>query len=145
MPFQSAALACVVLLGVIGYENVVTIPSLRTRTASARAPQILPTVSLVGMGARAEANPVDAPAAKDFVFELEIPGGPEFTGYTCEIRDSADALKFRLPVGTDQAKDVVRLEIPAAALPAGSYKLIVLGERSGSALQQLVQYPIQIH
>jgi hypothetical protein len=145
LPFQSAALGFVVLLCVMGYQNVVTIPSLKTHTSGVSAPKILTTVSLVGMGARAEANPVPAPAAKDFVFEMEIPGGPEFAGYRFEIRDQADTLKFSVPIATAQAKDTVTLAIPAGTLAAGTYKLAVLGEIPGGAVQKLAHYPVQIH
>jgi hypothetical protein len=145
LPFQSAAFAFVVLLCFAGYQNVVTIPGLQSHGSILSEPKILPTVSLVGMGARAEANPVPAPVAKDFVLEMEIPGDREFSGYICEIRDSADTLKYSVPVKSEEAKDIVRLAIPAAALNAGAYKLIVLGEKSGGSRQKLVQYPVQIH
>jgi hypothetical protein len=145
MPFQAAAFAFVALLCVTGYENVVTIPNLKAhRTAGVRSPEILPTVSLVGMGARAESNPVPAPVARDFVFEIEIPGGPEFTGYRCEIRDRGDALKFSVPVSPEQARDTVRLAIPAGTLAPGEYQLGITGEKTGGAQQKLVHYPIQI-
>ncbi len=97
------------------------------------------------MGARAEANPVPAPVARDFVLELEIPGGPEFIGYVCQVRDTADALKFSVPVKSEDAKDTVRLAIPAGALSAGTYKLAVMGQKSDGTQQKLVQYPVQIH
>jgi hypothetical protein len=146
IPFQAAAFAFVALLCVTGYENVVTIPNLKaSRGSGVRAPEILPTVSLVGLGSRAESNPVPAPVAKDFAFEIEIPGGPEFTGYVCEIRDQADTLKFSVPVSTEQARDTVRLAIPAGTLTAASYKLAVMGEKAGGAPQKLIQYPVQIH
>jgi hypothetical protein len=150
VPFQSAAFAFVALLCVVGYENVVTIPNLKapssdSRTTGIRTPEILPTVSLLGMGARAATTPVAAPLAKDFVFEMEIPGGPEFTGYTCEIRDHSQTVKYTVPITQEQAKDTIRLAIPASALSAGSYKLALLGEKTGAAPQQLVQYSIQIH
>lgn len=146
LPFQSAALAFVVMLCVVGYENVVTIPNLKSSAAAGgvRTPEILPTVSLVGMGSRAATNPVEAPVARDFVFEMEIPGGPEFTGYLCQIRDQSNALKFSVPVSQREAQDTVRLAIPAGTLPAGNYKLKVAGEKSGGSQQELVQYPIQI-
>jgi hypothetical protein len=145
IPFQSAAVAFVALLCVVGYENVVTIPNLKASGgAGVRSPEILPTVSLLGLGSRAESNPVPAPVAKDFAFEMEIPGGPEFTGYVCEIRDQADTLKFSVPVSTEQAHDAVRLAIPAGTLTAASYKLVVIGEKTSGAPQKLVQYPVQI-
>jgi hypothetical protein len=146
LPFQSAALAFVALLCVVGYENVVTIPHLKANGASGvRSPEILPSVSLVGLGSRAESNPVPAPLATDFVFEMEIPGGPEFSSYLCEIRDQADTLKFSVPVSAVQARDTVRLAIPAGILTAAAYKLVVMGEKTGGAPQKLVQYPVQIH
>lgn len=145
LPFQSAALGFVVLLCVMGYQNVVTIPGLKVHTSGPSAPKILKTVSLVGMGARAEANPVPAPAAEDFVFEMEIPGGPEFDGYKLKIFDQAGTLKYTVPLATAQAQDVVRLEITAGTLPADTYKLVVFGEQPGGAEKELTHYPVQIH
>jgi hypothetical protein len=148
IPFQSAAFAFVALLCVVAYENVVTIPGLKahsSETQGVRVPEILPAVSLLGMGARAATTPVAAPLAQDFVVEMEIPGGPEFTGYVCQILDNSETVKFTVPIGQEQAKNEIRLAIPASALSAGSYKLAVLGEKAGSAPQQLVQYSIQIH
>ena len=145
LPFQSAALAFVILLCVTGYENVVTIPNLKAHNTGVRAPEILPSISLIGMGSRAETNPVGAPVARDFVFEMEIPGGPEFTGYLSEIRDQRDTLKFSVPISPQQARDMVRLAIPAGTLPAGNYKLVVTGEKPGGAQQKLIQYLVQIY
>jgi hypothetical protein len=144
LPFQSAAWAFVLLLCVVGYENVVTIPNLKARSSGVRSPEILPTVSLLGMGARTETNPVAAPGAKDFVLEMEIPGGPEFSSYLCEIRDAAANLKYAVPVGSTEAKETVRLAIPGAALTAGNYQLVVLGKEPDGSSKKLVQYNIQI-
>jgi Putative zinc-finger len=145
VPFQAAAWAFVGLLFVAGYENIVTIPKLRAHSVSVRAPEILPAVSLLGMGARAEANPADAPALKDFMLELEIPGGPEFTDYVCEIRDAKGQLKFSIPVTVEQAKDTLRLAIPGSTLSAGNYEVVVLGERPSNPSKKLTQYPVFIH
>jgi hypothetical protein len=145
LPFQSAALAFVALLCVMGYQNVVTIPSLKAHSTGVSAPEVLTAVSLVGMGARAEANPVPAPVSKDFEFDLDIPGGPEFAGYKFEIRDHSGALKFSVPIATAQAQDTVRLAIPAGTLAMGDFKIVVLGGKPGGAWQELVHYPIQIH
>jgi hypothetical protein len=144
LPFQAIAFAFVCLLCVTGYENIVTIPKLRSTGSGMRVPQILPAVSLIGMGARAEENPAPAPAGKDFQLELDIPGGPEFTGYFLEIRDARKDLKFSLPVTTEQAKDTVRIAIPAASLSAGKYDLSVMGVVPGKPNQQLVRDPIAI-
>ena len=145
LPFQAAAWAFVLLLCVTGYENVVMIPNLKAHSSGVLVPEILPTVSLVGMGSRAASNPVAAPAAKDFVFEMEIPGSPEFSGYLCEVRDAAGALRFSVSVDAEEAKEMVRLAVPAKALTPGAYNLVVLGEKSGAGPQKLVQYPVQIH
>jgi hypothetical protein len=144
VPFQAAACAFVCILCVVAYENVVTIPHLKATTAGVRAPEILPEVSLLGVGARAESNPVIAPASKDFELELEIPGGPEFTGYRCEIHDSRNEVKFSLPVSTESAKNTLRLAIPGSALDPGKYDVVVFGEQPGKPPQKLIQYPVAI-
>jgi hypothetical protein len=144
VPFQAAAWAFVCLLMIVAYENIVTIPSLRAKGAGAAVAQILPTYSLLGMGARAESGPVKVPARQNFQFELEIPGGPEFTSYRVEIRDEQRQVKISLPVSSEQVKRAVRIEIPAAALSAGSYSLIALGEKSGGVTQNLLNYSVLV-
>jgi hypothetical protein len=144
LPFQAAALAAVCLLCLVGYENIYTIPALKAGSAGIRAPEVLPTVSLLGLGSRAESQAAAAPTGKDFAFEFEIPGGPDFTSYTCEIRDAKDAVKFSLPVSAAQAKDAVRLAIPASALSRGKYHIVVLGNKPGQAPQELSRYAISI-
>jgi hypothetical protein len=145
LPFQSAALAFVALLCVMGYQNVVTIPRLKAHSTGVSAPEVLTAVSLVGIGARAEANPVPAPVAKDFEIEMDIHGGPEFNGYKFEIRDHSGALKFSVPIATAQAQDTVRLAIPARTLEAGAYSIVVLGEKPGGTAQEIDHYPIQLY
>jgi hypothetical protein len=139
LPFQAAACAFVCLLCVVGYENIVTIPSLRATGAGMRAPEILPAISLLGMGSRAETAPALAPAGKDFELELEIPGGPEFTGYRCEVRDSQSIVRFSLPVSAEQAKNTLRVAVPRQALGAGRFEVVVLGESSGQPAKILTQ------
>lgn len=144
LPFQAAAWAAVCMLGLVCYENIYTIPALKLGSASIRAPEVLPTVSLLGMGSRAELQPVAAPAGNVFAVEFEIPGGPNFASYTCEIRDANNALKFSLPISAAQAKDAVRLAIPRSALSAGKYRIVVLGNKPGQPAKELGRYPISI-
>jgi Putative zinc-finger len=160
IPFQAAACAFVGLLCVVSYENIVTIPNLKTRNAAVRSSavrgsavrstsvvpsEVLSTVSLVGMGSRAEEKPAVAPAAKDFELVIEIPGGPDFTGYLCEIRDQQNNLKVSRSITAAEAKDTVRLAILGAGLTVGNYQVIVLGQRAGGVSQELSQYRIAVH
>jgi hypothetical protein len=142
MPFQAAACAFVCLLCVVGYENVVTIPRLRSNGSGVRVPEILPAISLLDAGSRADNAPVLAKAGKDFILEMEIPGGPEFTGYLCEIRDSNKQVKFSLPVTPEQAKSSLRLAIPGLALPAGKYEVDVTGQGQDKVPRTLFQQSV---
>jgi hypothetical protein len=144
LPFQSAAFGAVALLALLGYQNVVTIPHLKSGSSGVRTPEVLPLVSLVGLGSRAASQAKVAPAGKDFEMELEIPGGPNFTGYTIEVRGDGGQVKFSLPVTPEQAKDSVRLAIPGAELTPGKYEIVVSGNKSGLAGSKLAQYALTV-
>jgi hypothetical protein len=144
VPFQSAAFGAVAMLAILSYQNIVTIPHLKAGSAGVRIPEVLPAVSLVGLGSRAASQSVVAPVSKDFELELEIPGGPDFTGYICEIRGAEGAVRISLPISPDQAKDTVRMAIPGNELGVGKYQIVVSGNKAGQPAQELTRYPLTV-
>lgn len=147
LPFRAAALASVLLLGLVGYQNMVMIPGLLSagsNEARKGIARIVPRISLVGMGSRAAAQSVAVPAGKDAAFELEIPGGPGFVAYACRIIDAAERIKSVVPVPPELAKDAFTLEVPGSQLTPGAYQIIVFGLRAGGGQQELSRIPLSV-
>jgi hypothetical protein len=144
MPFRAAALMSVCLLGLVGYQTFVTIPGLHSGGGGTRGglTKAVPMVSLIGMGSRAAAQAVEVPAGQDTSFTLEIPGGPGFISYECRILDSGDQVKSVVPVSTKLAKDPFLLEISGSQLTPGAYQIVVVGNKSGGAPQELSRIPL---
>jgi hypothetical protein len=131
LPFRAAALASVCLLAFVGYQNIVTIPSLQSGGGGGGTAHAVPRVSLVGMGSRAASRAVTLLARKNVSIDIEIPGGPEFISYECRIVDAADHVKSVVLVSAEMAKDAFALEIPGSELTPGAYRLVVVGNKSG--------------
>jgi hypothetical protein len=148
LPFRAAALASVILLGLVGYQNLVTIPGLLSTgslSGGSRMARIVPRISLIGMGSRAAAQSVVVPSGKDASFELEIPGGPGFVSYECRIIDAAHQIKSVMPVPPELAKDAFTLEIPGSQLIRGAYQIIVSGLKAGGDQQELTRIPLSVN
>jgi hypothetical protein len=147
LPFRAAALASVFLLGLVGYQNLVTIPGLQSVgsiSGSSSVARIVPRISLVGMGSRAAAQSVVVPAGRDASFELEIPGGPGFVSYECRIIDAAEKIKSVVPVPPELAKDAFTLEVPGSQLIQGAYQIIVSGLKASGGQQELSRIPLSV-
>lgn len=123
--------AIAVLLAVVGYQNLVTLPQMK-RGSSAQA---LATFSLLTSGSRAtgETTEIAVQHNSPFGIYVDIPSSDRFEAYTCEVttRDGKGKLKVR--VSAAQAKDSVQLFIPGGTLHAGEYELVVHGETAKEA------------
>jgi hypothetical protein len=128
-PAWYAVAASIALLAVILYQNVVTIPKLR----SFAAPQALEYFSIVGMGSRGSGQTVVTPShEKPFVLLADIPSHGNIDQYRCEILNA-------------DGKTVLLL-IPASTLPAGNYTFAVSGRtKEDGALTQFEKYPLQVN
>jgi hypothetical protein len=130
--FVVPALAACLL--VIAYQNVVIFPHFRNALAEMRAPQILPTVSLVGGNSRggAAGPSIAAQNSQPFLVLVDIPGEDRFSSYVCLLYAPSGSLVWRVAVSADAAKDTVSIRVPAGQRVAGSYTLVVQGN-TGSA------------
>ncbi len=130
--------AVAVLLAVIVYQNLVTIPQAR-RELALNGPQPLPTLSLTTVTRSETTAPEIAVRANSpFGIYIDIPPSDRFTSYSCELRTREGKPKLNIEVSAAQAKDSVQLFVPGGTLGSGQYEVVVVG-RSSSADEEIVR------
>ncbi len=120
---------------VIAYQNVVIYPHFKSEIAELRAPEILPSLSLVNGNSRGGQIPeVTVGPSRPFLLLLDIPTQDRFSSYTCLLYSPSGSLSWRVDVSSQLAKDTVSVRVPSAGLPAGEYTLVVQGNVDRSAV-----------
>ena len=132
-----------VLLLVIGYQNLVTLPMTKNELADLRVPQILPSASLVA--ARSDRVPVIAIRHdQSFLLFVDVPTESRFTSYLCELYSPSGALVWSLPVSTEAAKNTLPLHVPAGQRVFGRYSLAVSGVGASPDHALLARYSFDL-
>lgn len=140
-----AAASIVLLLAVVGYQGLVTIPRLQ-REVSMAVPRPLISVSLAPSVSRGGAVPtVRVGSNEPFGLYLDIPPRREGVGFLCEVR-TGSKVEFTVRVSEKQAKDTVHLLIPGDTLKPGQYDLVVreLADSSSTAGSEVIRYLFQV-
>ena len=123
--FAVPALAALLL--VAGYQNVITIPHLKTALSQADTAQTLPSFSLITGDSRGGAPlAVTVPAGKPFSFFVDIPPG-SYASYLCEFQSESGTPELSVTVSAADAKRTVQLLIPPGRLAPGKHVLVVRG------------------
>ena len=120
---------------VIAYQNVFVYPRFKSEIAELKAPEILPSLSLVNGNSRGGSTPeVQVGATHAFLLLLDIPTQDRFSSYTCLLYSSSGSLSWRAEVSAESAKDTVSIRVPSASVPPGEYRLTVQGnmDRGGT-------------
>ena len=142
-PPRYAIAASIALLAVILYQNVITIPKLR----SFAAPQALEYFSIAGLGARSAEQAVVSPShQKPFILLVDIPPHENIDQYRCEILDPSGKALVSINVSEALARKTVPLLVPGSRLPHGNYTFTISGRtRQDAAFSQLEKYPLQVN
>ncbi|MGC1458275.1 MAG: hypothetical protein WA825_08380 [Steroidobacteraceae bacterium] len=120
--------AFALLLGIVVYQNSVVLPRFSDEIALLRQPGVVATVSLIGGNSRGGALPsVSGTAGQPVLLSLDIPATRQYPSYACLLIDASGTVVWRLPVSAAQAQDTVSISVPAGALRAGDYTLVVQG------------------
>lgn len=135
--------ASVALLGCVVYQNVVTIPQLR----SSAAPQALAFFSLAGLGSRSADATVISPApGKPFALLLDIPPHDNIAEYRCQVLNTGGSAVVSIDLSEEAASKTVSLFVPASVLKPGPYQLAILGRpKDGASFTELERYPLQVN
>lgn len=116
--------AFVVLAGVISYQNLVTIPQLKSQ---GDGPQALASFSLItGASRGAGVQSIRPERGRPFGIYVDIPPMQSYPYYSVQLKSANRQVEVRVPA--EQAKDTVQVLVPADALEAGSAELIISGQ-----------------
>lgn len=139
-----AAPAFAMLLAVIAFQNISTIPSLRS---AATEPRMLPWTSL-HMGTRgAEPTVVQADRKQGAVILIELPQQPVYTSYAVDLFDPQGKRIWTQTVTASQndGAGTLSLLIPGAGLEQGSYALNLAGISPQGARTELGRRSLDVH
>ncbi|HKB97824.1 MAG TPA: zf-HC2 domain-containing protein [Terriglobales bacterium] len=114
----------IMLLAVIGYQNLVMYPQLQ-RTA--KSPQVLPWAS-VNVGTYGSEGPVvTTHPGQGFLLFVRIPPENGYSRYTADLYDPGGKLEWTLTIPATSARDQWPVQVPGANREAGRYTLAVHG------------------
>jgi len=129
--FVMPALAACLLF--IAYQNTVVVPRLHHQIAQFNAPEVVPSVALVGGNSRGGQMPlIVVPAAHPFLLLLDIPTQDRFPSYTCSLYSPTGKLAWQVQVSAQEAKDTISITVPTAGRMDGKYSLHVHGNTGAS-------------
>jgi len=133
------------LLVVVGYQNLITVPSLKSAVAAAQSPQILNSVYLTA-GASRGSNQVTVTTKRNHPvpLTLDIPAESRFTSYVCELQSPSGELEGSLPVSAEAARNSVSMTVyPKHG--AGVYQLVVFGvAQDATAKVEIERQPLEL-
>ena len=119
-----AAPVMVLLLAVIGYQNLVTYPQLQQALNS---PRVLPWAS-VNVGTWGSGGPViSTRPGEGFLLFVRIPPDGGYSHYVADLYNPAGKVEWSLTIPASSAQDQWPVQVPGANRAAGSYTLAVRG------------------
>ena len=112
------------LLAVVGYQNLVTLPQMQ---AALHSPQVPPWAS-VNVGTFGSEVPiVKTNAGQGFLLFVRIPPEGIYSQYTAELYNPAGKVEWKVVIPASSTQDQWPLQVPPANREAGSYSLVVRG------------------
>jgi Putative zinc-finger len=135
--------AMALLLFVVGYQNLRTIPQMRSEVARSNSAQVPEMFSLLGANSRGgETLEVTVPRDREFGFYVDIPSSEQFSYYTLGIESDGGRTGLSSEVSAQEAKETVHFVAPPSRLSSGKYSLVVRGyDPQKSSTVDVVRYP----
>src|SRR5262249_19205312 len=91
-------------------------------------------VSLIGANSRSEGvKSFQIHGDKPVILEVDISVSGQFASYVCEVQNEAGQSIYRDKVPGSEANRTVHLIVPKGTLTAGTYTLVMFGERSNAS------------
>ena len=134
------------LLIVVGYQNLVTYPALKS---AATEPRLLPSVAL-HVGTRGGPTVVEADRKQGVLLQIEVPGQVEFATYVVDLYDPEGKLAWTHnisapPSGGEMDGQTLSLMIPGPGLRPGSYALAISGVSAVGQRTEVDRHIFDIH
>lgn len=121
---MAPALAALVLLVIVGYLALITLPKMNDRLRLATSPQPVLAFALHAES-RGASQAIEVPRyATYYTIYFDLPASGAAV-YFCEIRDAAGRLRDALTVPQYETTDTLNLLLNTSRVPPGDYTLVV--------------------
>jgi hypothetical protein len=134
----------VLLLAVIGYQNLVIYPQMRQ---AFKSPRVLPWAS-VNVGTWGSGGPlINVQPGEGFLLFVRIPPDGSYSRYVADLYNPAGKLEWSLTIPGSAAQDQWPVQVPGANREAGSYALVVRGLSAAGESKEVgrASFQLQIH
>ncbi|MFZ0320841.1 MAG: zf-HC2 domain-containing protein [Candidatus Sulfotelmatobacter sp.] len=136
--------AMAILLVVVGYQNLVTLPAMRGVLAENRMPKILPAAALVSSAVRGSTpSVIEAHRGQQFLLPVDIQAQSAFESYVVELQNSAGGVQWSLPVSSESAKNTLTIQAPGME-KAGHYEVVVMGRTAQGQDSEVGRYAFDL-
>lgn len=122
--FAVPAMALLLLISIIGYQNLVEFPQLQS---AASQPHVLPAISLHLSTYGSNSEPITVAPGQSFLVNLIIPPGPRYPSYKVDLSNPGEKIDSSLSITPVSSASTWPIEIPGANREGGIYKLAVQG------------------
>jgi hypothetical protein len=136
--------AMAILLIVVGYQNLVTLPAMKGALAENKLPRLLSAASLVSSTSRgATPSLIEVRRGEQFLLPVDIQPQAAFQSYVVELQNPAGRVEWSLPVSAESAKNTLPLQVPGVN-QAGHYEVVVRGRNATGEYSEVGRYPFDL-
>lgn len=119
-----AAPALALLLAVVAYQNLVTVPHLNE---ALKSPRVLGWTAVNVGTFGSEGNVITVPPGNGFLLFIRIPPDATYSRYTLDLFNSAGKIEWSLPLPAAESQDQWPVQVPAADRQPGTYTVVLHG------------------
>jgi hypothetical protein len=133
--------AMALLLAVIGYQNLISLPRLR---ASLKEPRVLPWAAVAVATYGSDAPTIPVPQGKSFLVFVRIPHEGTYVRYMADLYNPAGKLDCSLAIPATETQDQWPVLVPEGNREAGSYRIAVRGVTASGETKDLGSAPFTL-
>jgi anti-sigma factor RsiW len=134
--------AMAVLLVVVGYQNLVELPTIRSASA---VPQVMPSASMNIATRGANVPVISARKGQNFSLLIDLPPDNGFSSYIADLYNPAGKIEWSLAIPAEAVvNDSVTIRVPGTERSAGAYVLAVRGVRAGASPSEIGRHPFEL-
>ncbi len=122
------------LLIVVGYQNLVTVPALKSAAAVAQAPQVLNPIYLTVGRNRGAEQVVTIQRGHPLSLTLDISAESGFTSFLCELQSESGKVESSVPISI--GTDTVTVLMPIRQGISGVHQLVIYGVSGDAGTQR---------
>ncbi len=133
------------LLGVVGYQSLISIPRLNREIASATAPRQVRVATLTGQ-ARGKAAPVERSGSEPLLLVFDLAPGTVFEKYSVELLNASGGRVAEIPITAPAPGESLNILAPDEKMEPGKYTMVVRGQGNsgGSANVEVDRYSFEL-